>query len=79
MLAPPPTRYPRSGEARIAFQVMGEGPPRVVVVGGPASRLDLQWEDPDTARARRRYASFGPAIYFDRRGSTMSAARRCSS
>src|SRR5918999_4903581 len=27
MLAAPPTRYARSGEARIAFQVIGDGPP----------------------------------------------------
>jgi class 3 adenylate cyclase len=72
MLAVPPTRYARSGEARIAYQVIGDGPPEVVVVGGPASHLDLQWEDPETARARRRYASFARAIFFDRRGTGLS-------
>ena len=72
MLAAPPTRYARSGEARIAFQVMGDGPPDVVVVGGPASHLDLQWEDPETARVRRRYGSFARAIFFDRRGTGLS-------
>jgi class 3 adenylate cyclase len=72
MLAAPPTRYARSGEARIAFQVLGEGPPDVVVVGGPASHLDLQWEDPETARARGRYGSFARAILFDRRGTGLS-------
>jgi class 3 adenylate cyclase len=72
MLAVPPTRYARSGEARIAFQVIGDGPPDVVVVGGPASHLDLQWEDPETARVRRRYGSFARAIFFDRRGTGLS-------
>jgi class 3 adenylate cyclase len=72
MLAPPPTRYARSGDARLAFQVMGEGPPDVVFVGGPASHLDLQWEDPETARARQRYASFARMITFDRRGTGLS-------
>jgi class 3 adenylate cyclase len=72
MLAAPPTRYARSGEARIAFQVIGEGPPDVAVVGGPASHLDLQWEDPETARVRRRYGSFARAIFFDRRGTGLS-------
>jgi class 3 adenylate cyclase len=71
-LAVPPTRYARSGEARIAFQVIGDGPPDVVVVGGPASHLDLQWEDPETARVRRRYGSFARAIFFDRRGTGLS-------
>jgi class 3 adenylate cyclase len=72
MLGAPPTKYARSGEARIAFQMIGEGPPDVVAVGGPASHLDLQWEDPETARARRRYGSFARAIFFDRRGTGLS-------
>jgi class 3 adenylate cyclase len=72
MLGAPPTRYARSGDARIAFQVIGDGPPDVVVVGGPASHLDLQWEDAETALARRRYGSFARAIFFDRRGTGLS-------
>src|SRR5918997_3727540 len=72
MVAPPPTRYARSGDARLAFQVMGEGPPDVVFVGGPASHLDIQWEDPETARARQRYAGFARIITFDRRGTGLS-------
>jgi class 3 adenylate cyclase len=72
MVAPPPTRYARSGDARLAFQVMGEGPPDVVFVVGPASHLDLQWEDPETARALQRYASFARMITFDRRGTGLS-------
>jgi class 3 adenylate cyclase len=70
--APPPTRYARSGDARIAFRVMGEGPPNVVVIGGPASHLDLVWEEPDTVRSLRRYASFARVITFDRRGTGLS-------
>jgi hypothetical protein len=74
-LAAPPTRYTRSGEARIAFQVIGDGPPDVVVVGGRASHLDLHWEDPETARVRRRYASFARAIFFNRRGTVWAFKR----
>src|SRR5687767_7645637 len=72
MAAPPPTRYARSGDARLAFQVVGDGPPDLVLVGGPASHLDLLWEDPETARALRRYASFARLISFDRRGTGLS-------
>ena len=72
MPAPPPTRYARSDDARLAFQVMGEGPPDVVFVGGPASHLDIMWEDPETARALQRYASFARMITFDRRGTGLS-------
>jgi class 3 adenylate cyclase len=72
MVAAPPTRYAHSGDARIAFQVMGEGPPDVVFIGGPASHLDLQWDDPGTVRSRQRYASFGRLISLDRRGTGLS-------
>jgi class 3 adenylate cyclase/pimeloyl-ACP methyl ester carboxylesterase len=72
MVVAPPTRYARSGEALIAVQVSGEGPPDVVFVGGPASHLDLQWEDPGYARAFERYASFSRLIRFDRRGTGLS-------
>ena len=72
MLAPPPTRYARSGDARVAFQVLGEGPPDIVFVGGPASHLDMQWEDPSTVRSRERIASYSRMIMFDRRGTGLS-------
>jgi class 3 adenylate cyclase len=72
MPAPPPTRYAPSEDGRLAFQAMGEGPPDVVLVGGPASHLDILWEDPEYARAWRRYASFARMITFDRRGTGLS-------
>src|SRR5437588_4756372 len=72
MRGAPPTRYARSGDARIAFQVIGEGPPDVVFIGGPASHLDLQWEDPGYVRTFGRYASFARLIRFDRRGTGLS-------
>ena len=72
MFTPPPTRYARSGDARIAFQVLGQGPPDVLYVGGPASHLDLQWENPSYALVYRRFASFARLIRFDRRGTGLS-------
>src|SRR5438552_9085256 len=72
MAAAPPTRYARSGDAQIAYQVIGEGPPDVVFIGGPASHLDLQWEEPESVRAMERFASFCRMIRFDRRGTGLS-------
>jgi class 3 adenylate cyclase len=72
MVAAPPTRFARSGDARIAYQLMGEGPPDVVFIGGPASHLDLLWEDPEWVRARQRYASFARVVALDRRGTGLS-------
>jgi class 3 adenylate cyclase len=72
MTTAPPTRYARSGDARLAYQVVGEGPPDVVFIGGPASHLDLVWEEPESLRAIERYASFCRLIRFDRRGTGLS-------
>lgn len=41
-------------------------------VGGPASHLDIQWEDPATVHGRERLASFSRLITFDRRGTGLS-------
>ncbi len=72
MLTPPPTRYAHSGDAQIAYQVLGDGPLDLVSIGGPGSHLDMQWEDPLTVRAYERMASFSRLIRFDRRGTGLS-------
>jgi len=68
----PPTRFARSDEASIAYQVLGEGPIDLVVVGGPASHLDMEWEDPTTVRCFERLARFARLVRFDRRGTGLS-------
>jgi class 3 adenylate cyclase len=68
----PQTRFARSLSGRIAFQVMGEGPRDLVLVGGPASHLDLLWEDPGWVRGCQRLASFARVLHFDRRGTGLS-------
>lgn len=69
----PPTRYASTPDgARLAFQVLGEGPIDVVSVGGPASHLDLEWEEPSVVRSFLRYAGFCRFVRFDRRGTGLS-------
>jgi class 3 adenylate cyclase len=68
----PRTRYALSGETAIAYQVVGEGPIDLVVINGPASHLELMWDEPGTARSFRRLASFSRLIMFDRRGTGLS-------
>jgi class 3 adenylate cyclase len=74
MLTTPTTRYAKSGEASIAYQVVGDGPVDLVSVGGPASHIDLEWENPITERALERLASFTRLLRFDRRGTGLSDA-----
>jgi class 3 adenylate cyclase len=66
------TRYATSGEARIAYQVVGDGPFDVVFVPGFISNLDLVWEDPARARFLGRIASYARLIMFDKRGTGLS-------
>ena len=42
----PETRYARLGGDRIAYQVLGEGPPDLVMTTGTYSHVDMVREDP---------------------------------
>jgi class 3 adenylate cyclase len=64
----PETKYARLGDDRIAYQVLGHGPPDLVLTFGFFSSVDLIWEDPGLALFHRRLASFSRLILFDRRG-----------
>jgi pimeloyl-ACP methyl ester carboxylesterase len=69
---PPPTRYARSGDVHLAYQVVGEGPLDLVFVHGWVSNVEYGWEVPPLARFLNRLASFSRLILFDRRGTGMS-------
>jgi class 3 adenylate cyclase len=68
----PPTHYAQAGETSIAYQTLGDGPCDLVVITGPASHLEIMWEEPATARTFRRMAEFARLIMFDRRGTGLS-------
>jgi class 3 adenylate cyclase len=68
----PRTVYAHSGDASIAYQIVGDGSTDLVVVNGPSSHVELVWEEPATARALRRLASFSRLVLFDRRGTGLS-------
>jgi len=72
MKGPPRTQYAKSGRVHIAYQVLGEGPPDLVVVHGWVSHLEFLWEQPAAARSLRRLASFSRLILFDKRGTGLS-------
>ena len=52
----PETRYAKSGDLRIAYQVIGEGPD-LVMVPGLTSHLEIQWRDPNYRRFVRSFSS----------------------
>ncbi|MBO9652211.1 MAG: adenylate/guanylate cyclase domain-containing protein [Variovorax sp.] len=74
----PKVQYARVGDDRVAYQVLGDGPLDLVATAGIWGHIDLEWEDPATARFLRRLASFSRLIRFDPRGVGLSDARPSS-
>ncbi|MFZ1094186.1 MAG: alpha/beta fold hydrolase [Xanthobacteraceae bacterium] len=68
----PETRYARSGEVRIAYQVVGNGPIDLVFVPGFISNLDVHWEDAGYGHLLRRLGAFTRLIQLDKRGTGLS-------
>ncbi len=71
-MEPPRTRYARSGELSIAYQVLGDGPLDLVLVPGGLSHLDLGWTDRRYSAFLNGLAAFSRLIIFDKRGMGMS-------
>jgi class 3 adenylate cyclase len=68
----PETRYARSGDVSIAYQVLGDGSFDIVYVPPAVSHIELVWSIPGFAAYLRRLASFARLIVFDKRGTGMS-------
>ena len=68
----PETRYARSGEVSIAYQVLGDGPFDVVFVPPGTSHVELGWDVPGMRVFREGIASFARLVFFDKRGTGMS-------
>jgi class 3 adenylate cyclase len=68
----PETRYARSGDVHVAYQVFGEGDLDLVVVNGFTTHVEVVWEHEPARRFLEGLASFARVINFDRRGSGLS-------
>jgi class 3 adenylate cyclase len=68
----PETRYARSGELHIAYQVLGEGPIDLIWVPTWIWHIEHVWEERGVRRLFERIATFARVIMFDRRGSGLS-------
>ena len=66
------TRYAKSGDVHVAYQVVGEGSVDLVVVQGWVTHLELWWDDPGWSAFYERLASFSRLILFDKRGTGLS-------
>ncbi len=68
----PDTKYAKSGDVNIAYQVIGDGPVDLVYLAGWVTNIEAMWEDPGYARFLRRLASFSRLIIYDKRGVGLS-------
>lgn len=68
----PQTRYTKSGDVHIAYQVFGEGPFDLVLVPGFVSHLEAQWDNREIAAMLQRLGRFSRLICFDKRGTGLS-------
>jgi class 3 adenylate cyclase/predicted alpha/beta hydrolase len=72
-MTPPQTRYARSGELMVAYQVTGEQHDiDLVFAPGVVSHLDLDWDSPGESWFIEQLSSFSRLIRFDKRGTGLS-------
>jgi class 3 adenylate cyclase/pimeloyl-ACP methyl ester carboxylesterase len=68
----PHTRYARSENASIAYQISGEGPLDLLFLTGWLTQLEQLWEAPANRRFLERLTTFGRLIQYDSRGTGLS-------
>lgn len=68
----PITRYAKSGDVHIAYQVFGSGPLNVAIVPGFVSNVENYWDEPDFAKFLTRLSTYARVVTFDKRGTGMS-------
>jgi len=73
-MEPPETRYVRTGDGDIAYQIFGEGPRDLLFCNALGGHVDLVWEIPQAADFFHKVATFRRVLQMDRRGSGASDA-----
>jgi len=68
----PRTRYAKSGDVHVAYQVFGEGPVDLVMAPGFVSHIENYWTEPRFARWLARLGQGCRVILFDKRGTGLS-------
>ena len=68
----PETRYARSGDVMVAYQVVGQGPFDVVIAPPWVSHVELGWEIAGWTALLRGLAEHARVLLFDKRGTGLS-------
>ena len=72
-MVPARTQYARSGDADLAYRVVGDGPRDIVLIYDWASHIEAVAEQPIFEEFIRSLARFSRVVWFDMRGIGMSA------
>ena len=72
VLSIPETRYVKSGDVHVAYQVVGDGPRDLVFLSSWDLAIDFLWDEPSQLRFFEQLASFSRVILFDKRGTGAS-------
>jgi class 3 adenylate cyclase len=68
----PETHYAKSGDVRIAYQVVGNGPIDLLYAPSFITHIEFAWERPEIARFYEALGSFARLILYDKRGTGLS-------
>jgi pimeloyl-ACP methyl ester carboxylesterase/class 3 adenylate cyclase len=68
----PKVQFVQRGDAHLAYQVFGDGPPDVLDINGYASHLEQSWQWPLLVRTNEAFARLGRIAEYDWRGYGMS-------
>ncbi len=71
-LRAPATHYARSGDAHLAYQVIGDGDRDIVLIPGFVSNVENGWTWPALGSFLRRLSGGRRLIFFDKRGTGLS-------
>ena len=69
---PHETRYARSKDGDVAYQVIGDAPLDLVFIPSWLSNVEAMWEEASLARFLNRLGTFSRLLCFDKRGSGVS-------
>ncbi len=68
----PRTRYARSGDVHVAYQLFGTGPVNLVFAPGFISQVENYWDEPGFNRFLTALGSIAQVAIFDKRGTGLS-------
>lgn len=68
----PITKYAKSNDINIAYQVVGQGSVNLIFIPGWVSNIDMMWVDTNLANFLTHLSQFSKIILFDKRGTGLS-------